>query len=143
MRRLLILAVVALSLSLAATAAAGKSKYAGDIDPSGEIAFTLKKKNSKVAVLKLRWSALPVNCGGTADTTSGGLSFAVPVVKKAFKARAVLGKPSKPEAKARIDGKLAGKKASGKITLEGSKLPLDSGGSGDCRSGKLDWSAAK
>ena len=143
MKKLSILAVVVCMLSVAATAQAGKSKYAGPIDPAGEIAFTLKTTQSKANILKLRWNALPVTCAGAAETTSGTLSFAVPVRNKAFKARAVIGSSDKPEAEAKIAGQLSGKNASGTISLSGSALPVDSGGTADCSSGRLKWTASR
>lgn len=143
MKRISILVAIVCALSIAATASAAKSKYTGEIKPSGELSFTLKSKNGQANVLKLRWEQLPVRCGGTPQTSSGMLNFAVRVVDKSFKARAVLGNPNKPKAEAKVAGDIKRKNASGRITLSGTNLPLDDGGSADCSSGKLRWDASR
>jgi hypothetical protein len=144
MKRTVIGCVIACVAMLApAVADASKKQYAGSIEPSGEISFTLRKQNGKLDVLKLAWTNLPVDCNGEPNTTSGKLSFAVPVKDHKFKARAVLGDPQSPEARAVIKGELKGKRhAEGTIEVNGSHLPTDDGGSGNCESGRLDWSAS-
>ncbi len=143
MKKLSVLALAVCTLSVAVPATAGTAKYKGDIDPSGRLAFSVEKAAGKVKVDKLNWSVLPVDCNGTPGTTSGGLSFRVPVKQGSFHAAAVLGDPDNPEAKADIRGKLTAKAASGTISVSGTKTPLDTGKDSNCRSGSLDWTASR
>lgn len=143
MKKISILASLALLLCMAAPATAGTSKYRGDIDPSGRIAFKVVKAAGKQKVDKLKWAKLPVRCDGKKETTSNGLGFKVRVKDGVFDASAVLGDAANPDAKAEIHGELNGHDATGTIKVSGKKLPLDGGLTGDCRSGKLDWSASR
>lgn len=142
MKRLSILVGIACMLVTAASAMAATRKYSGPIAPSGTLSFNLKSANGQKEILKLSWEDLPVNCAGGPNVSSGGLSFAVPLIKKGFKARAVLGNPDNPRAEAKIDGRVTARKASGTISLQGSKLPIP-GGADDCQSGKLTWTATR
>ncbi len=143
MRRLTALALAICMICLTATAAAATSRYKGDVDPSGTLSFQVEKQDGKQKVAKLKWTGLPVDCGGKPGATSGNLTFKVPVKKGAFHAKAVLGDSADPDAKANIHGTLTGKTASGTIALSGSALPLDGGNPSDCLSGKLNWSASR
>ena len=136
-----ILACVALLAPAVATAST--RSYSGSIAPAGTLSFNLKSKNGKKNVVKLTWGDLPVDCSGVAKSSDGKLTFKVPVRKKGFKAVAVLGKSDAPQARAVISGSFKGKNAKGKIDVSGSKVPTTDGNSGDCDSGKLDWSASR
>ncbi|MBA2522720.1 MAG: hypothetical protein H0V25_05250, partial [Solirubrobacterales bacterium] len=100
-------------------------------------------EDGKQKVAKVAWTAIPVDCGGQVRATSGSLTYKVRVKKHEFSAKAVLGDPDNPKAKANIHGTLSGKTAAGRISLSGTELPLDQGNSSDCRSGKLSWSASR
>jgi hypothetical protein len=143
MKKMSILAALACLLCMAAPATAGTTKYTGDVDPSGRIAFKLVKESGKQKVDKLKWAKLPVRCDGKKETTSNGLGFKVRATGGEFHATAILGDASDPDAKAEISGQITGKAATGTIKVSGTKLPLDGGLTGECRSGKLDWSAAR
>ena len=137
-------AAVCLALVVPTVADASKKEYSGKIDPSGTVSFTLRKQDEKRDVLKFAWADLPVDCMGDPDTTDGKLSFAIPVKDKKFKARAVLGDPDAPDARAVVKGKLKGKRrAVGTIEVDGRKLPTSDGGSRNCESGLLDWKASR
>jgi hypothetical protein len=132
---------VASALALAAPAAAKTLDFQGPIGPSGAISFTVKGTKSKAKVVDLKWYRLPVDCGGSDDTSTGALSYSVPLKQGKFSADAVLGNPNHPKAEAIITGKVNGKKSHGTILVRGSKLPI-AGGTGDCESGKHPWNAA-
>lgn len=146
MKRTMIAGIAAcVVLLVPAVADAARTRYQGDVIPAGSISFTLKEKKSTgdQTVVKLAWKDLPVSCKNVQQTSDGGLSFAVPVKKKVFKARAVLGNAKNPDARAVIKGKLKGKNASGTIELSGKKLPTNDGNKGNCKTGgALNWKAS-
>ena len=145
MKRTMIAIIAACVVLLAPTVAnAAKTRYQGDIIPAGTLSFALKekKKTGAQSVAKLAWKDLPVSCKGDQQTSDGGLSFSVPVKKKGFKARAVLGNAKHPDARVVIKGKFKGKNASGTIELSGTKLPTNDGNEGNCKAPKLDWNAS-
>ena len=145
MRRTTIGCIAACLAMLVPTVAdASKRDYAGKIDPSGTVSFTLRKKDGQRDVLRFAWDQLPVQCNSKPYSTDGKLSFAIEVKDRKFKARAVLGDPDKPDARAVIKGKLKGKRrAVGTIEVDGSKLPTNDGETRNCESGLLDWKASR
>lgn len=145
MKKLGVLAIVVCAVAVAATATAGTSKYRGTIDPSGRLSFKLEKKRGKQRVINLVWASLPVTCkGGKAATTGGHLNYRVAVRNGVFHASAFLGNEKNPNAEADVRGKIKGRKASGRITVDGRKLPIAGSSKGaKCASGKLKWTAAR
>lgn len=135
---------VCAALLLPSAALAKKKDYLGAVQPSGEIAMTLKKsKSGKKSILNLDWDQVPVTCkGGTQKTSSGAFTFKVPVKQNEFTGRGVLGNPNNPDARAVIKGKIkTAKKIKGNIRLDGKKLPVDQGGTDNCDSERLRWKA--
>ncbi len=143
MRKLSALVVVACLCYVVASADAGTSKFRGEIDPSGRLSFMLEKKAGKRRVVKLKWTNLPVTCKGKRRKTTGGLTFKVRVKGGSFATSAVSGDPDDPDASAEISGKVGRRRASGKIKVSGGKLALTNDKDGNCRSGKLGWSASR
>jgi hypothetical protein len=149
-RALLLGAVAAMLVAAPIAAAAGKTTtYSGDIDGGGTIEFTVKttkkhhKKKSKV--IDFRFEGLPLDCAGGdgTETTSGALNFKVPVKKGKFTVDAVLGSSQNPKAALLANGKIKKGSARGDIRVHGTEVPLDGGGTGDCDSDTVDWSATK
>ena len=145
MRRTTIGCVAAcLAMLVPAVADASKRDYAGKIDPSGTVSFTLRKKDGQRDVLRFAWQELPVNCNGKPRTTYGKLDFKIEVEDRRFKARGVLGDPDKPDARAVVKGELKGRRrAVGTIEVDGSELPTNDGETRNCESGVLDWKASR
>ncbi len=145
MKRTMVAMIATCAVLLVPTVAnAAKTRYKGDIAPAGKLSFTLKEKKSTGAksVIKLVWKGLPVSCKGGDQTSDGGLTYAVPVKQRSFKARAVLGDNAHPDARAVIKGKFKGKNASGTIEVSGTKLPTNDDSTGNCQSdGPLSWKA--
>lgn len=135
-------ATIACALTLATPAAAKTRHYQGPIGPSGAIEFGVKGKGDRARVVDLQWYRLPVECGRNDDTSTGTLTFEVPVESRKFNAYAVYGNPKRPKAEAIIKGRINGKRAHGTIIVRGSKLPVIDAGVGDCDSGKHPWNAA-
>jgi hypothetical protein len=144
MKKTSMIAALACLLCMAVPAAADSTtKYRGDIEPSGRIAFKLEKGGGIQKVDALKWNKVPVDCKGKKETTSNRLGFKVRVKEGDFEATAILGDAEDPDATVEIAGTLSGKTASGTIRIKGQALPLDGGLTGKCRSGKLDWSAIR
>jgi hypothetical protein len=145
MRRTTIGCIVACLAMLVPTVAdASKRDYAGKIDPSGTVSFTLRKKDGQRDILQFAWQELPVKCNGKPYTTTGRLDFAIEVRDRKFKARGVLGDHDKPKARAVVKGKLKGKRrAVGTIEVDGSRLPTNDNENRNCESGLLDWKASR
>lgn len=137
-------ATAACALLLAAPATAKKREYQGPIGPSGAISFAVKGKKQRMRVVDLAWYRLPVECGkrNKRDSSTGTLTFSVPVKRHRFSAYAVYGKKKRPKAEAIIKGRIKGGRAHGKIIVRGSRLPVDDARSGNCDSGKHRWNAA-
>lgn len=136
-------AALACGLTLASPAAAKPREFQGPIGPSGAISFDLKGKGERARVLDLEWYRLPVDCAkGKKDTSTGTLTYKVPVEDGKFSANAVYGNKNHPKAEAIIRGRINGERAHGTIIVRGSKLPVNDAGVGDCDSGKHPWNAA-
>jgi hypothetical protein len=138
--------VVVLALCIAAlapsAAIASKSRFAGSIDPSGTVSFKVLKKHKKTYVLRFGWRRLPVKCKSGPNTTSGRLAYRVKVKHHKFSTEATADNGS---ARAKINGKIRGRRAKGTITVSGSSLAVDNNPpqTGNCSSGKKDWKARK
>ena len=132
------------ALLLAAPAAAKESEFRGPIGPSGAISFTVKGKKERTKVVDLAWYRLPVECGSKdkPDSSTGTLTFKVPVEDGKFSAYAVYGNKKRPKAEAIVKGRINGERAHGTIIVRGSKLPVSGAGVGNCDSGKHPWNAA-
>lgn len=134
-RMFVALAVVGSALLLAGAATGETTHYRGPIRPSGTLSFKLTKKHD---ILRLRngfsFSRLPLLCLRRNETTSGSLTFPVNVHHKKFKAVA---KSHSGSASLVMKGTFRHhfRKAVGTIRIQGKKVPLDSGGKGDCDSG--------
>lgn len=141
-----VVAVAGCVLALAAPATADQTiKFKGKADPGGRVSFKLEKGGGKKKIENFKWAKIPVDCGGKGNqTTSNKLGFAVKVKPdKTFSTTAVLGSADKPDAKVKIEGTVAGKKAKGTMHIRGKALPLDNGKTGDCKSGRVDWGAQR
>lgn len=138
------MATAACTLLLAAPAAAKTREYQGQIDREGAISFGVKGKKDRAKVVDLEWFRLPVECGrkGKPDSSTGTLTFKVPVEDGKFDAYAVYGNKKHPKAEAIIKGKINGDRAHGTIIVRGSKLPVNDAGVGNCDSGRQPWNAA-
>lgn len=142
--RLAAVGAAACALLLAAPAAAKTREYQGPIGPSGAISFAVKGKKNRAKVVDLEWFRLPVECGrkDKEDSSTGTLTFEVPVEDGKFDAYAVYGNKNRPKAEAIIKGRINGDRAHGTIIVRGSKLPVNDAGIGNCDSGKHPWNAA-
>lgn len=138
--------VLVLAFGIAAlapsAALAKKSRFAGPIDPSGTVSFKVLKKSKKTYVLRFAWRRLPVKCKSGPNTTSGHLAYRVKVKDHKFSTQANADDGS---ARAKINGKIRGRRAKGTITVSGSSLFVDNNPpqTGNCSSGKKDWKARK
>jgi hypothetical protein len=144
MKRLLIGIGVVAAIGLPATASASSTDLAGNINPSGTISMTVKKKNGHTKVVKLIWHNLPVSCNSGDYTASGDSTGFVFKVNKQNEFGATLTNQSQT-ATAKIAGKLKnhGTKATGTIRQQGQVLTDANGTQAGCDSGKDDWSAEK
>lgn len=133
---------MACALAVAAPAQGKVRDYQGPIGSAGAIEFGVKGKGDRAKVVDLRWYRLPVECGRKDDTSTGTLTYKVPVEDGKFSANAVYGNPKRPKAEAIIEGKINGSKAHGTIIVRGTKLPVTDAGVGNCDSGKDPWNAA-
>jgi hypothetical protein len=142
----LIPAVLAAALTIPAGAAASTHGYSGAFDPSGTLAFKVKKRHGKARVTKFRFEQVPITCDAGADTTFGKLEFAVKVKRKKFHVVAVHDPRGQQEGSTlKIDGKLKnhGRHVDGTLRVFGSP-PLASGDTGiSCHTGTRPWSAER
>lgn len=141
MRKRLIIGATCLALLTPGLAGAATRDYSGPIKSGGEVAFELVKKKKGKFVAKFEWRGLPVDCKRGPNTSAGNLTFRVPVKKKRFSTTAIVGKPEKPDARARITGSFTARQAKGSISVKGSKVPVAQGNPDNCSSGKARWSA--
>lgn len=143
MKRLSVL-VLAVVFALGAPSAVGaaKKKYEGAFAAGGTNSFTLKKTNRGKRVFNYEWDGFLLACDGGPETSSNGLNFSVNVKRKKFETVAT---PSTLEkAKLTIKGKFTGRsKAEGMMRLQGTRVPVDSGGKDSCDSGKVAWNASR
>ena len=135
-------ATAACALAIAAPAEAKVRDYQGPIGSAGAIEFSVKGKGDRAKVVDLGWYRLPVECGKKEDSSTGTLTYKIPVEDGEFTANAAYGNPKHPKAEAIIKGKINGSKAHGTIIVRGAKLPVNGAGVGDCDSGKRPWNAA-
>jgi hypothetical protein len=144
MRKLIaIVAVSAVALAVPGSAGAGqgKSKYTGGFVPTGDLSFVVKKAKNGKKVFNFKWAEFPLDCQGTPETSSNKLSFSVRVKDKKFSAQAVDNQDN-PGALLKLKGQFTGKTlADGTMSIEGKKVPVDSGGRKKCDSGQVSWSA--
>ena len=146
----IVLAVLVLALAVPANAAAGKHTYSGAFEAaSGSIAFKLKKtkatkrKRKKTTVRRFAFREVPVTCEGASGTTTGHLTFGMPVIKKRFGASADDGNGSNVRVKGTLKQK--GKRTVGTLRVFGD-VPLDPEGTErgtNCATGKLAWEARR
>lgn len=136
-------AAVALAAPGSAGAGQGKKKYSGVFESGGTMSFVVKKTASGKKVFNFNWQNFPLNCNGTLETSSDGLSFAVRVKDQQFRTRAAdVDAQGNVDALLRLKGQLEGRvKASGTMSIEGRDVRVDGGGRKKCDSGRVNWEA--
>ncbi len=132
--------VLAAALAPAAPAAAAKRSYAGDVEPSGSIAFAVKSTKHGGGKIKkdLALSEIPITCEEGKSTTTATLGFSLEINdRNRFEGRA----SNQDKALLVVKGKVRRGGSSGKAQISG-PAPLDDGTTGtDCDTGKLRWTA--
>ncbi len=145
MRKLIaVVAVSAVALTVPGSAGAGqgKAKYFGGFEGTGDLSFVVKKSKNGKKVFNFKWVGFPLDCQGAPETSSNKLSFSVKIEKNKFRTQAV-DNQDKPGALLKLKGKLKGKSlANGSMRIEGKRVPVDSGGTAKCDSGKVGWTAS-
>lgn len=133
-----------------APAGAGSTRLKGPIDPSGSVWFnveTHKRADGKriVRVADFHFRKLPLRCEGEDETITSFLALKPRVIDGEFAQEAVIrNSQGKVIARLNLAGEIRrrGKRGNGTIRVAGDKVPVDSGGSKRCRSGRLNWKAS-
>ena len=147
MRKLIAMAAVS-AVALAAPGSAGagqdRTKYVGAFEPTGSVSFVVKKTNNGKKVFNFEWAGFPLDCRGTPETSSDGLTFAVPVKQGEFKTSAAdTDNRGNVDALLKLGGEFASRtSASGTMRIEGKEVRIDGGGRKNCDSGRVDWVAS-
>ena len=147
MRRSMAVALIAVLVMIVpmAEGAAPAKRYVGTFEPGGTLKFSVKKRNGNRKVVRFKFAGFPVQCTSGSQTHSEVLNFPLPVNRRdRFRAIGVLGNPQNPRARLRLKGKVDGpRKAHGTMQVDGSKLPIDAGGTAACDSPKTKWDASR
>ena len=157
MKRISVVGVVValcalLLMATVASSASTTKKYSGDIEKGGTVDFTVKTtkrpgKPRRSKVVKFVFEGLVVQCQAppSTDSTSGNITFSVPVRNRKFQINAVVGDPNDPNASLKVKGEQTGpRKFKGTIRVHGTDVALDSSAdTGNCESTTQSWDAKR
>jgi opacity protein-like surface antigen len=142
MKKFLIVPALVAALAFPATASATSFDLAGNVNPSGTVSMTVKKRNGKYKVTNLAFVEIPITCHGTKYTSSPTSTSFVYKVNDKNKFGATLTNGS---AFLKVHGKLShhGKHAEGTVRNYGDGVLTNAGTQNNCDTGTLNWSADK
>ena len=138
MRKLFALTgAIVVALVAPATVGAAAKVYVGEFETSGEVQFKVKKTNDGKKIKEFDWFQFPLDCQGTPNTSTNGLSFAPKVKNNKFEAVGIADSNGL-DAKLKVTGTLKGSgQAKGTLEIDGKKVPVDNEPSPDkCSSSK-------
>ena len=136
MKRLLFVAVLALSFSVAAIAPASTTSFVGSFEEGGLMNFHLKKRNGHQTIRGFEWGdGVPTTCSLLGSgTITGNMHSRIRVKDNKFRKTENIGIGTQ-----RVTGRFTSKhKAKGTLRVQAALGPP----AGDCDTGKLHWTAA-
>jgi hypothetical protein len=146
-KRLTVVTVIcAVGLVAPATVGAATKAYSGTFESSGTMGFDVKTKKGKRNVINFHFTALPLECDGGPNSSSGNVpEFKIKVSDGgSFDADLISTDPG-AQAELNIDGKLkSGGKAQGTVRVHGQDVVVNDTSGGPrqpCDSGKTKWTA--